>query len=210
MVCPGKGTLRGSEKEDLMRWLVIALLALLATACTSGSPARDSGGPLAAASFDKVNVELGTVDRTQDGVEAFLAINHTDAPLRFGPVTVVAEEGCSQVEAVTTTGEIPPHSVAKIGLRFGKHDMLGPHRIRATVPFDDPDKTVGALSVSFTVKEDPLSSGAGPRLRVDKQEVNIGTVPLDWPLYEQFTLRNDGDAPLDLTADPVLRVEQGC
>ena len=193
-----------------MRWLVIALLVLLATGCTPAGRDREAGPPLPAASFDKLNVELGTVNRTQDGVEAFLAINHTDAPLRFGPVTVVAEEGCSQVGPDVTTGEIPPHSVAKIGLRFGKHDVLGPHRIRANVPFDDPDKTVGPLSVSFTVKEDPLSPGAGPRLNVDKHEVNTGAVPLDWPLYQQFTLRNDGDAPLILTGDPVLRVEQGC
>ena len=45
---------------------------------------------------------------------------------------------------------------------------------------------------------------------MDKQTIDFGDIPYDWPLYERFTLRNDGDEPLVLEGTLEARVEEGC
>jgi len=64
--------------------------------------------------------------------------------------------------------------------------------------------------MQFDVEEETPPGTGGPRLRIDKEIIDSGAVPYDWPLYEQFTLRNTGDAPLILNVPLGVGVAEGC
>jgi len=157
-------------------------------------------------------VNLGTVYRNQEGVQTFLVMNWSANPLQVGPASVQVEQGCSEAVEMLEPGvsTVPPRKAAILPVKLGQHRQLGPHRVVLTIPSTDPSRPSAALRLSFNVVEEPALEGTGPRLRVDKEVIDIGRVPFDWPLYEQFTLRNDGDALLILEIPPSPRVEQGC
>ena len=160
--------------------------------------------------FDKMHVNLGTVQRTQEGTQTFLVMNRGSELLNVGPVEIEVEEGCDQIGIDTGNVSVRPDEVDRLVLTFGKHTELGPHKVYVHVPSNDPDTPSSKLSMSFVVEEDSESVPEGPRLHVDKEFIHAGSVPYDWPLYEEFTLRNVGDAPLVLGGYPKLRVEEGC
>jgi hypothetical protein len=166
------------------------------------------GGP--ALAFDKLQVDLGTVTRDQEGVQTFLIMNRGDGPLEVGPVDLVVEQGCDQAETVQDSLEVRSGEQVLLPVHLGPHRKLGPHRITVNVASNDPSRPSSTLSLRFDVTEEQQGSESGPRLNVDKKTIHIGDVPYDWPLYELFTLRNDGDAPLVLRGVPVVRVEEGC
>ncbi|MBI4307676.1 MAG: DUF1573 domain-containing protein [Chloroflexi bacterium] len=199
--------------------VVVAALAVAAAGCASGpqdvpraaatdSPRAGRGSPVLA--FDTLQVDLGTVQRRQEGFQTFLAINRGGSPLRIGPVKVRVEQGCSVAETVTQSTEVQPNEVVALPVKFSQHRELGPHHLLLDVASNDPVRPLTTLSLRFMVTESAAAPANGPRLRVDKDVVDIGKVPHDWPMYEQFTLRNDGSAPLVLQGTPVVRVEEGC
>lgn len=209
----------------------------LAAGCASSAPATPTptatpspetthGAP--AIAFDKLWVELGTVARDQQGIQTFLVMNRGDSPLQLEQVSIQVEQGCDAAEVdEERSAEIQPGEAWFLPIKLGQHQELGPHRLLVKVSSNDPDRPLATLGMYFEVAEAPPAPGPGPRLRVDKEMVAIGTVPYDWPLYEQFTLRNDGDQPLVLefpegalaareawgeVSEGVLaaRIEEGC
>lgn len=50
----------------------------------------------------------------------------------------------------------------------------------------------------------------GPRLAVDRQEIDFGPVRFEKHVQARFRLRNVGDQPLRLTANPRVEVVEGC
>ena len=50
----------------------------------------------------------------------------------------------------------------------------------------------------------------GPRLAVDRQEIDFGPVRFEKRVQARFRLRNVGDKPLRLTANPRVEVVEGC
>ncbi|MDP2952337.1 MAG: hypothetical protein Q8O76_03360 [Chloroflexota bacterium] len=203
--------------------VVLPLLGLLLSACALvAGPSPTPTPPLAnptpssaarlppALAVDKLGVELGSVARDQQGIQTFLVTNTGGRPLRAGPVSIRVEQGCPAAESAPGSPEVRPGEVAVLPIKLGPHRQLGPHRLTVDIPSNDPVRPRTTLSLRFDVKEGPPPSGPGPRLRVDKEMIDIGTVPWDWPLYEQFTMGNDGDAPLVLEGVPEVRVEEGC
>lgn len=200
--------------------LATSLLAAAAVACAPVAPAVPAaaapqpptpavrGAP--ALAFDTLAVDMGMVPQDQMGVQTFVVMNRGDKPLRVGPVTIDVEQGCATAKTVEQAADVQPGELVLLPIMFSRHTETGPHRLQVKVPSNDPLKPVTALSLRFTVGSGTPPSGAGPRLQVDKDMVDIGTVPSDWPMYEQFTLRNVGTAPLVLDKTPVVRVEQGC
>lgn len=195
--------------------LALVVLAALSAGCASGArptptptPRVSSGVPVLA--FDKRQVDLGTVTRDQQGAATFLVMNRGDRPLQVGPVTVQVEQGGEIAESVKENVHVGPGEVFLLPIKLGDHPQLGPYHLLVNVASNDPATPTATLSVDFNVVEAPPPPGTGPRLRVDKEMIDIGPVPYDWPLYEVFTLRNDGDAPLVLQGKPVVRVEEGC
>lgn len=166
------------------------------------------GDPVLA--FDKTKVDLGEVRRTQEGTQTYLVSNRGAGSLRIGPASLRIQEGCDQVSLASDSFNVPAGKTERLTINLGRHRQLGHHRVLIDVPSNDPNRPTTTLSMDFVVVEDPVYSGTGPRLRVDKDRINIGKVPYDWPLYEQFTLHNDGDAPLLLRDVPSIRVEEGC
>jgi hypothetical protein len=160
--------------------------------------------------FDKTHVNLGTVQRTQEGTQTFLVMNQGSELLNVGPAEIEVEEGCDQIGIATGSVSVGPDEMDRLVLTFGKHTELGPHKVYVHVPSNDPDAPSSKLSMSFVVEEDLESRPKGPRLHVDKEFIHAGSVPYDWPLYEEFTLRNVGDSLLILNGYPKLRVEEGC
>lgn len=206
-------------KGKLAGVLLIGMLSGLLLACssspkatpspsTSSHPHQVKGAPSLA--FDKTAVTLGNVQQDMQGVATFLMLNWGDQLLQAGPATIEVEQGCDVAKAATGTTDVRATEAMLLPITLGPHKQLGPHKLRVRVPSTDPKKPDNTLLVSFNVVEAKAQPGAGPRLRVDKDFVDIGNVPYDWPLYEQFILRNDGDAPLVLQGVPVVRVEDGC
>lgn len=185
-----------------------AELRLTETDQTAPSPGAASEAP--ALALDKLGVDLGTVARDQQGTVTFLVMNRGKSLLRVEPPTISAEEGCTVAETAKEGATIQPGEVVVLPIKLGQHQRLGPHRLTVGLASNDPLLPVATASVRFAVAEAGAAEGKGPRLQVDKEVVDIGTVPFDWPLYEQFTLRNVGDAPLVLEGATQVRVEKGC
>jgi len=49
-----------------------------------------------------------------------------------------------------------------------------------------------------------------PRLKVDRQAIDLGDVPLGQVVEVAFVLTNVGDQPLRLTESPYVEVVEGC
>ncbi len=205
--------------RPLMLWPVTLVLLFLGIGCTSGQQATptptaiptvavNQTGPIIA--FDKLGVDLGTLAQDSETVQTFLVLNKGDSLLQVGPIKIEALQGGDAAKTVTGNAGVKPGDIVGLPITIGPHQDLGTHRLLVSVESNDPDSPVATVSLRFTVVEQPPAPGPGPRLRVDKEMIDIGVVPYDWPLYERFTLRNDGDAPLVLEGEPVVRIEAGC
>jgi hypothetical protein len=73
---------------------------------------------------------------------------------------------------------------------------------------------VGAVSLILLPRGDSTSNAAqyqgGPRLAVDKDLIDFGNVPYRKVVKASFRLRNVGDKPLTLPANPPLETVEGC
>jgi len=65
--------------------------------------------------------------------------------------------------------------------------------------------TSGAKSASAT----PQVTG-GPKLSVDRDSIDFGTLPLDQPVRAEFKLKNVGDQPLAIKGEPRVELVKGC
>ena len=200
---------QSDARVGLALLISVVALALVATAGCGGDPggAPDSGPRLA---FDKEAVEVGGVVEGREALQTFLAFNRGDEPLRLEPPELTALNGTDLVESVTEEIVIPPGEAAPLPIRLVAIGATGPHEIAVTVPSNDPRRASTGLSIRFDVSEATVGTEAGPRLTVDKKSVDIGTVPYDWPLFEQFIVHNSGDEALVLDGQPSVRTLEGC
>ena len=60
-----------------------------------------------------------------------------------------------------------------------------------------------------TASVTPEAKGA-PRLKADKQKVDLGNVKLGQTVQVSFEITNTGDQPLRFVKDPFVEVVQGC
>ncbi len=203
----------------LILWPVTLLLLILGIGCASGQQATPTPRPLPTVAgnqagpviaFDKLGVDLGTLAQDSEAVQTFLVLNKGDSLLQVEPIKIEALQGGDPFKTVTGSTSVKPGNIVGLPVTIGPHQDLGPHRLLVSVESNDRDRPVATVSKQFTVMGQPPAPGPGPRLRVDKETIDIGVVPYDWPLYERFTLRNDGDAPLVLEGEPMVRVEAGC
>ena len=189
-------------------WPVSVALAalLLSTACSQKQE------PPPKLSFDKEQVSLGTVPRDHWGMVTFLAVNKGEGLLNVGPFVISAQEGTALATVPQGTLSVKPGDSGVIRIEFTGHQATGPHRLSVRVPSNDPLRLLSTLTIQFTVSDQPTPAPErpGPRLRVDKELVDGGSVVSDHPLYERFLLRNDGDAPLVLQGVPLVKVLDGC
>ncbi len=51
---------------------------------------------------------------------------------------------------------------------------------------------------------------SGPRLTVDREQIDFGRVPLDKSVKAEFRITNTGDTPLTLDASAPVQVLKGC
>ena len=77
--------------------------------------------------------------------------------------------------------------------------------------------TMGALALGLAGvliwrnTQRPLeTSGGTPRLKVDKQTVDLGEVALGRTVSVAFELTNSGDGPLHFQEAPYVEVVEGC
>jgi hypothetical protein len=73
---------------------------------------------------------------------------------------------------------------------------------------------VGAATWYFLQKPAPAAFAAqykgGPRLAVDNDLIDLGTVRFQRMVEARFRLRNVGDQPLRLTVNPQIEAIEGC
>ena len=65
--------------------------------------------------------------------------------------------------------------------------------------------TSGARAASAT----PQVTG-GPKLKVDRDSIDFGKLPLDIPVKAEFKLKNVGDQPLAIKGEPRVELVKGC
>jgi hypothetical protein len=56
----------------------------------------------------------------------------------------------------------------------------------------------------------PVEVSGSPRLKVDKEKVDLGDVKLGKVVEVAFTLSNVGDTPLKVSEAPYIEVVEGC
>jgi flagellar basal body-associated protein FliL len=56
----------------------------------------------------------------------------------------------------------------------------------------------------------PAEVSGSPSLKVDREVVDFGDVPLDQPVSVTFQLSNVGDQPLRFSQEPFIEVAEGC
>ncbi len=56
----------------------------------------------------------------------------------------------------------------------------------------------------------PPQFTGGPKLAVDQEKIDFGTVPLNRPVKATFKLTNVGDQQLVIEGTPQIEVKQGC
>jgi len=194
--------------------MTLAAAVTLLAACSAGEAAESPetvaapAGPSIA--FDKQVVDLGRVPADIPSVQTFLVLNRGDETLDVDSPQVRVVSGCDTVEAATGAVTIPPDEALPLPVTMGPHTDLGKHEVAVTLASNDPARPSVDLLLRFDVVDGPPAAPSGPRLRVDKTVIDIGAIPFDWPLYEIFTISNDGDEPLVLDGQPVLRLEEGC
>ena len=70
---------------------------------------------------------------------------------------------------------------------------------------------IAAGAASFWwLSEAQNGPGRGPRLAVDRTEVDLGDLPFNAPARVAFTLTNAGGALLTLSENPPVRAVKGC
>ena len=73
---------------------------------------------------------------------------------------------------------------------------------------------VGFVTWYSLPRRNTLSDAAqyqgGPRLGIDKELINFGTVRFERMVEARFRLRNVGDQPLRLTVNPQVEAIEGC
>lgn len=76
--------------------------------------------------------------------------------------------------------------------------------------------TMLVLALSLALKNPTPSSGSPdsssgfPVLMVDKQEVDLGDMPIDTVVEASFQLTNTGTQTLHITGEPYIEVVEGC
>lgn len=74
---------------------------------------------------------------------------------------------------------------------------------------------IAALAVSVfnsgssSVKA-PIAVTGSPALKVDKDRVDLGDIPLGKTVEVSFTLTNVGDKTLELKEEPYVEIKEGC
>ncbi|MCC7355662.1 MAG: DUF1573 domain-containing protein [Anaerolineae bacterium] len=56
----------------------------------------------------------------------------------------------------------------------------------------------------------PAQAAEGPRLAVDKEEMDFGRVQVNKMVKATFRLTNAGNQPLQVLGEPQIEVKQGC
>jgi hypothetical protein len=73
---------------------------------------------------------------------------------------------------------------------------------------------LGLIAIGIAAGWCPAKAGSaavgGPRLVVDRTEVDLGDLPFDTPAKAVFTLTNAGDGVLTLLGEPQVKILKGC
>ncbi|MGB8647245.1 MAG: hypothetical protein WCF84_18550 [Anaerolineae bacterium] len=69
---------------------------------------------------------------------------------------------------------------------------------------------IAGLALLFTGGGNSSGSHTGPRLSVDREQIDFGRVPLDKPVHAEFKITNSGDRSLTLDASAPVQVVKGC
>ncbi len=71
---------------------------------------------------------------------------------------------------------------------------------------------LAAVLFAFTQQPQPTvdASGGTPKIKADKELVDLGDQKLGNTVSVSFTLTNEGDGTLRFTKEPYVEVKQGC
>lgn len=69
---------------------------------------------------------------------------------------------------------------------------------------------VAGVVLWWTTASTETAARTGPRLSVDRNEIDFGRVPLDKSVRAVFTITNEGDSTMTLDASSPVQVLEGC
>lgn len=204
------------------RLLILLPASLLILGVLIGCGDNEPSDPLDAATLssseimgphlamDKEAVDIWGVRKDEKTFQTFLIMNRGDQPLEIGVPRIRAIQGCDVVTTAQQGTTIPPGEVNLLSVLLGRHLESGPHEIAVDIPSNDPNRPITTVVLRFDVSDEAVEPASGPRLLIDKSGINIGVVPLDWPMFERFGLRNIGDETIVLDGIPKIKVLEGC
>ncbi len=174
---------------------------LIAVACGSGTPVATPTAQFTAPALpaipvlgsDKQFINVSGLYTDQQSVHTFLVINGAGETLVVGPTEVTeTSEGCDAITVPPGPMEVPPGLADLLSIKVGTDCEPGSHKVKLSISSNDPQRPTAELVMRLEVSEPPaVPAGAltGPRLRLDKGSIDIGTVPAGWPLYEEWAMR---------------------
>ena len=68
----------------------------------------------------------------------------------------------------------------------------------------------GGLSMLLISGGSDTTSGGAPKLVVDQTVIDEGYQKLNTPVRTAFTIRNEGDSPLQVLGEPQVQLVEGC
>jgi hypothetical protein len=179
------------------------LVSLMVSACTApvGAPAPAASGP------GRITVTTAPTPAVASG-ETELVIEVKDSAGK-------AVSGAS----VQVSVDMLSHSM---GAMTGQATDQGNGRYATKVPFGmagdwvvtvevrQGDTVLATTDVTIPVQPAPSTNAGRPRLVVDQDRIDVGSVPVNQVVKASFTVTNSGDASLTLAVPPVARVVEGC
>lgn len=195
-------------KRSILAFLAVAAFAVV-IACGESSvePTQVPTGIV----FDKQSVTIDGVMEGQEVTQTFLVMNRTLRPVIVKSVEVLDASECDEVLVPQSTFVVPPEGISVLSVRMRGHEAsASPHTVSLALKTMDGGDTEDRLAITFRQVTAALEVQSGPRLGVDRNTVDIGDIPYDWPMHEKFVLFNYGDQPLQLDGVPLVRVLEGC
>ncbi|OGO37030.1 MAG: hypothetical protein A2Z03_11335 [Chloroflexi bacterium RBG_16_56_8] len=69
---------------------------------------------------------------------------------------------------------------------------------------------VGVGLIVYGNMASPIAGGIGPRLEVDRDQIDLGTRKFDQPVRATFKVKNAGDNTLNLSVPKLVTAVEGC
>ncbi len=161
--------------------------------------------------IDKQTVTIEGALEGRPVTQTFLLVNRGDQASIVSDVSLLDSSECDQVELPRSPFFVPPGDSLLMSVKMKPHSASEtPHNIQIGMKTQEGGDELTKLSINIESIAPAKLSSTGPRLGIDRTSIDIGKIPYNWPMHEQFELFNYGDEPLRFDGTPLIRILEGC